>query len=104
MPKVKTKEELREEFLNGVRGIVQYWLDAPHMDEKGRCEGVAFSILTMLDGGSGAFPCSIDLVARPHPDDKEFNIKEGNDYIEDGTIINEDVLLHEMIFLNPISK
>ncbi len=34
MSKAKTKEELREEFLNSVRGIVQYWLDAPDMDEK----------------------------------------------------------------------
>ena len=89
MSKPVSAEDLRERFLDHLRAIATFWGDSGDVD------GLAFSVLSLLDGCSSGFP-SMDLVARPHPDDKEYCQKHGEDWIEDGTVINEDVMLHEL--------
>lgn len=97
MSKPKTKDECLDEFMRAIRCIVSYW-SCQGKTHQGVAEGVAFSILNIIDGMSGSFDCAIDLVMRPHPDDKRFKIDEGDDYIESGTIINDDVYLRELLF------
>lgn len=55
-----TPEQMRDEFLRGVVHNVNYWLResrAPTAQEK--LEGLAFSMLVMLDGGSSTPGCQV---------------------------------------------
>lgn len=75
----KTVEEVRCEFVDKVGDLVDYWSYQEGMSDKDKVEGVAFSILTMLDG------CSLDMpgfivAPLPHEDDKEYDIENGENY------------------------
>lgn len=95
MSRAMTADELRKEVLDHCRVMALYWAyTAPVQSVEERVDGMAFSIFTMLDGGAGSLP-AFDLVARPHPDDKAFYEAEDEDWIEDGTVINDDAILHE---------
>lgn len=95
-PRAYTPEELREQFLDHFRLMAQYWADLPGLDNISRCDGVAFSILSMLDG-SANLPV-FDVIARSSPDDKQYHVEKGENWVEDGTIINEDCMLHEIYY------
>lgn len=98
MSESKTQEEVKQEFIEAaVRSVVWYWFEQSSATSKDLCEGVAFSIMSIIDGVSGSFPCSLDLVCRPHEDDKDFNISEVEKWIEDGMVINECMLHEEII-------
>lgn len=96
MSKAKTKDEMLSDFISAVNCVADYWSRVENISNKDRCHGVKHSILTIIDGMSGSFPCAIDLVLRPHPDDKQYYIDDGEDFIEDGMVINNDVYLHEV--------
>lgn len=96
MSKEITAEQVREQVLSHLRHLASYWSSLQDKTPKERCEGMVFSMLTMIDGCSG-LP-SFDLVVRPHPDDKQFHIDEGEDYYADGQVINRDVHLHDLFF------
>ena len=93
MSRAKTAEEVRKELLESIRVLVGYW-SRQNMPELEKIEGVAFSILNIIDGTSRGLP-SIDLTLRPHPDDKQYAIDNGDDYYEDGMVINADCYLHD---------
>lgn len=97
-PKAKTAEKIRADFLDTCRATVDYWA-GPQVD-RGTCHermsGLLHSLLCIFDGVSGGMP-AFDIVARPHPDDKEFHRGEGEDWIEPGTVMN-DAMLHEMLY------
>jgi hypothetical protein len=95
MSKAKTAEEIREDILAHIRHIAHYWASLPDKTAQERCDGVAFSILALIDGHTDSAP-AIDLVMRPHPGDKAFHQAEGEDWIKDGTVVNDDCLLHEL--------
>lgn len=78
MSREKTMEEVREEVLNHVRGMVDYWNGIEKDTTKEKLEGLAFSILTMLDG-CGTLPSFI-VAPLPNEDDKEYNIENEEDY------------------------
>ena len=61
-----------------------------------KCNGLAFSILNIFDGTSIELP-AMDIVLRPHEDDKEYLRGEGMDWFEDGMVIN-DCYLHELFY------
>ena len=65
------------------------------MSKEDACNGGAFGILVLIDGMSGDSP-GLDLVLRPHEDDKQDAIDEGDNYYEDGMVINEGVMLHDL--------
>ena len=94
MSRAKTAEEMRDMLLAHFRNLTHYW-SHQEMSDKEKLDGLLHSILVALDGHAGGFPCSLDLVCRPHPDDKQFYIDEDEDWIEDGMVINDDVLLHD---------
>lgn len=78
-------------FLDSINDAVDYWSKVDLKDahytkaeeDYQRCSGVAFSILTMIDGDSST------------NDFATYNIMRGLD------IINKDVALHEVIKFNP---
>jgi hypothetical protein len=102
--RAKTAEEARAEFLDAIRQMTYYWAKVPQgMNVQERLDGLAFSILNILDGTSGTFSCAIDLVLRPHPDNKAFHQAEGENWYEDGMAINE-CQLHELYYRQPVDE
>lgn len=56
--KIMTKEEAQEEFLEVIRGCIDYWEHEDRKpDIKDKLEGLAFSILVIFDGESMHPPC-----------------------------------------------
>lgn len=94
MSRAITEEEAREEFLDAVRETAHFWANLPDKTPEEKCNGVAFSILVILDGCHGSLP-AYDLLLSPHEDDKEYNIAQGENWYEPGMMIN-DCHLHEM--------
>jgi hypothetical protein len=92
----RTKQEMLEAFTGQVEVITHYWARLD-ISDKEKCEGVAFSIMNIFDGTCGGFPCAIDLVLRPHPDDKQYYIDNDEPYVEGGMTINDEVQLHELL-------
>jgi hypothetical protein len=89
-----TAEEAQKMFLDQARSIARYWANLQGKTPRERCEGVVFSMLVMIDGGSAGLP-AFDLVACPHPDDEKFHREEGENFWQDGMAINSNTQLHE---------
>jgi hypothetical protein len=100
MSKAITKEEARDIFIDQCRVIIDYWASQNDNTDKEKIEGAVFSIMNIFDGSCGGFPAAIDLVLRPHEDDKQYNIDNGDNWIVDGQVINDDCHLHEIIYSN----
>lgn len=99
MCRAYTKEEVREKFLDQIRTYIWYWAkleDYFHQTIESKLEGLANSILAIIDGSTTMPP--FDLIVRPHSEDKEFLIGEGENYYEDGMVINNDTMLHEIFY------
>lgn len=93
-----SEEDLRAQFMDGARCIARYWAGLEGKTSLEVAEGVVHSMLCMIDGCSSAFPSAIDLVARPHPDDKQYHIDNDKDWVEDGTVLNDNWSLHEELY------
>jgi len=96
-PRAYTEDEMRDQFLDAVRRIARFWadLDENKTSMQDRCDGVAFSVLSLMDGCNIGLP-PVDLVFRPHPSDKQYHIDEGENWIEDGTTLS--TMLHEHFY------
>lgn len=84
-PREYTTEEVRDKFLSHVSRMVDYWLResrTPATEEK--MEGLAFSILTALDGCSADLPGFI-VAPSPHADDKEYLRESGKNWYPENT-------------------
>lgn len=79
-------------------GIARYWarvqLDPGRDSVQDRLDGLLFSILVTLDGGSGGMP-SFDLVPSTHEDDESYHRENGENWWPADTVINE-CQLHEV--------
>lgn len=95
--KPKSKEEMLKTFIEQVDSIAWYWSQLEGKTDRERCDGVAFSIMNIFDGTCGGFPCAVDLVLRPHPDDKAYCVENEESYVEDGMVINDEACLHELL-------
>ncbi len=74
-----TEDEVREQFLNHILHLVDYWENetgAP--DSASKLDGLAFSLLVLLDGGTD-LPQFI-VASLPHPSDKSFHQEEGGNW------------------------
>ena len=75
-----TYEQVREAFVNGVSFWIDYWLDEDKTPEtKDKLEGLASSIMCMLDGHTVTFPAFI-VAPLPSEADKKFSIELKNDW------------------------
>ena len=93
--RAKTKEEVVEELLDHIHGMITYWeKEDRRPDVRGKLEGLAFSILVALDGGSVDLP-PFDLIPETHPDDEEYLKSQGENWYE-SVVINKNVQLHEL--------
>jgi len=94
-PRVMTADEVEAEFLRHVAGIVDYWdKESRVTSAREKMEGVAFSILVLLDGGAALLP-AYAVSPRPHPSDEEYRRGQGqNWYPSDVDIAGS---LHEKI-------
>jgi hypothetical protein len=77
-PREYTTDEVREKFLQYIHSLCHYWrtVENPTSD---RFDGLAFSILAMLDGSSIELP-AFAVVPAPHQDDKLYHIEEGSNW------------------------
>jgi hypothetical protein len=79
MSRPYTKEECREIFMRQVRTMVTYWQNEARVDRNEAIEGMAHSILCMIDGVSCALP-AFKLIPYPHPTDKEYATENLENY------------------------
>jgi hypothetical protein len=95
-PRAKTERECCSDILAHMRELARYWgnLKQEGMTPVERCEGVVFSVLVMFDGGSVSLP-AMDIVMRPHESDKDYCKENGENWYEDGMVVNSDKCLHE---------
>ncbi len=98
-PRAITAEEERKAFLAAVRNLAKYWAT----NERGgtvaeRCDGVAFSILGLIDGincGSPGFTLAISV----HEDDEASCKENGENWHKNGLVINDtDDYLHDAYY------
>ncbi len=92
-----SKEEVREAFLSHIRALAPYWASVERDTVEEKISGALFSVLTLIDGSTLSLP-AMDIVLRPHPEDKEFFEDNGENWFEDGMAINDDVHLHEFFY------
>ena len=101
MSKEKTIREVRGEFISHIKHLTKYWNEVKNKDCKEKLDGLAFSILAMLDGSSADI-CGFVVAPCPHEDDKQYNIDNGNDYYpeNDSAMINCDIAgsLHDEFY------
>ena len=79
-------EGLRKEFLDHIHSLVEYWSEVDERDAKEKLEGLAFSILSSLDGCSDLPPFILAPLSA---------IKEGECNIKDYNITG---CLHELFY------
>jgi hypothetical protein len=78
-PREYAPEEVKAMFLDHVRALARYWGGASISGDKSlqeRLDGLAFSILSTIDGCSDALPAFI-LAPRPHESDRDHLRGEG---------------------------
>jgi hypothetical protein len=94
-----TTDQARERFLDHVRALVDYWDREASGDQRHRLEGVAFSILVLLDGGSGHMPGWV-VCPSPHPEDRAYCEAQGEEYWPEAPDAGTDIAgsLHELFF------
>lgn len=72
-PREFTEEEVRARVLKHIWSMIGYWLSEERAPEPlAKMEGVAFSILAMLDGSAAAIPGFI-VAPSGHPDNEGFH-------------------------------
>lgn len=91
-PRAWTADEIRDMLIEKFREIADYWAETdlkrpefgnmtPQEDIAYRCHGVAFTMLSTLDGCSMDLP-GFDLIPTPHPSDKQYCIDEEENWFD----------------------
>jgi len=79
-PRQMTEGEVRARFLEYVWHTIRYWFESTrNPGTLDKMEGLAFSMLTMLDGGRMGLPSFI-VAPASHPDDPEYSKEHGEDW------------------------
>ena len=100
-----TTDEVRDRFLDHIRGLIQYWstveLNADHDSIEYRVSGVVHSLLTTLDGCSLELPGFI-VAPCPHQSDKQFYLDKGENWYPENhdSKVSADIggYLHELLY------
>lgn len=91
MPREMTVEEVQKAFLGHIWAMIYYWnAETRAATTQDKLEGLAHSILAMLDG------CCLDVpgfavIPNPHPDDKAYSIEQGENWFPDNIDIGGDL-------------
>jgi hypothetical protein len=94
-PRAFTADEVRKDFLDQLRHLVFYWdTQVDRQTQRERMEGLVFSILNIFDGTAGGM-CAMDISLSPHPDDAEYQRENGDNWFEEGMVINKSAMMHE---------
>lgn len=95
-----TTEEIRDQFLDHVRSLIEYWDKVDKQTTKEKLSGLAFSLLVTIDGDS-ALPGFI-LAPCPHENDKQYHIDNNEKYYPENheTNVRGDIsgFLHESLY------
>ena len=98
MSRPYTVEEVQHKFISHVHNTVEYWLNNSRAETaKEKLEGLAFSVLSAIDGSAAALP-SFALIPAPHPDDMSYHAENGDNYYPPfrGNINDISGSLHEL--------
>ena len=100
-PREYNEDEVRAQFLRHVNELVRYWEnEARKPDSLSKLEGLAFSIMSAIDGCAGDLPKYV-LAPDPHPEDKEYNKSQRENYFpenhESGVKCDISGGLHELL-------
>ncbi|KJB84717.1 hypothetical protein AZ66_29255 [Paenibacillus sp. E194] len=87
MSREKVKDEIIAEVVEHIRELICFW-ESTNKNSLDKLNGLAFSILAALDGSADALPSFI-IAPRPHPEDKQFNIKKGINYYPENHLLDE---------------
>lgn len=94
-PRAYTKQEVRNFLYAQMKAIATDCANEKRRpDVQDKIELAMFSLLALFDGSCISMP-GFDLVLRPHPEDKQYHIDQGQHYFEDGMVINDTELHHE---------
>ena len=93
MSRAYTEVEAREMLLKHIAALARYWAAQPGKTPLEKCNGLAFSILSTLDGDSIGWPVT-DLILCPQDEDKADAIADGLNWFQPGMAIG-DSPLHE---------
>lgn len=103
MSREYTVEEMQEMFIKKIWEYIHYWQGDKILNPAEKLEGLAFSILNLIDG-SYSLP-SFLLIPVPHQEDKKESIDNEENYwidqsdkLGDIKSINGNQLLHEIFF------
>lgn len=94
-PREWSHEEVRDMLLDQIWTEIEWWLNSERAPTTlHKLEGLAFSILSTLDG-CGELP-SFTITPRPHPTDKSFHQQEGENWFpDDGDVAGS---IHELFY------
>ena len=98
-PRQWTNDEVRDKFLKHVAMLTKYWdTQVGNKTSKEKLEGLAFSILSTIDGCNYGL-CGFQMIPHVHPDDKEYNKENGDNWYPPPTDNKHDIAggLHELI-------
>lgn len=91
-PREYTAEETRDKFLKHVHALVDYWENESRAPtSRAKLSGLAFSIMSALDGGTLGLPGFI-VVTNPCDSDKEYHRDNGENWFPAGADLG---VLHE---------
>ncbi len=95
-----TAEEVKEQFLDHLRGLVPYWAKVEGRTVEEKLSGLLHSVLCIFDGVTADLP-SMNISLAPHEDDKAFCIDEGENWYESDMVFNDGGYLHEEWYKQP---
>lgn len=98
-PRAYTRDELQSQFLAHIHGLVDYWLhDSRTPEVRGKLDGLALSILTLLDGEAANMPSFI-VSPSPHKADRSYYKQRGESWYPNGCDIGGN--LHKQYMRKP---
>jgi hypothetical protein len=96
-PRAYTAEEARAMLLDAFRTYAKYWSTVPGKTPHEMCDGLAFSLLNLFDGGTLTLP-HMNITLDPHPRDARYHQLQGENWFKPGMVIN-DCQLHELYYV-----
>lgn len=94
MSRAYTHDEIQDLFLKHVESCTDYW-DRQEPNKRKAMEGLAFSIMTMIDGCAMGIP-GFSVMPCPYSDDKAYHKDRGENWFPKNVDIGGS--LHELIF------